>query len=115
MEDGNARFLEGGVEGTKIRDDFAARLAGDGDVARYRRRSAPSSPAALPLLWRAARLREGGGVLGGEERKVEAIENECDGRSWSSSSETWPKGGEAGIVVSDLKERSSPRELEKCD
>lgn len=112
IDECSAWALGGGVEGAKILDDLAPGLAGDGDVAKYKSKSAPSSPPAL--RWRAARLRVGGGVRGGEARKAEFIEKECVGRSLSSSSETCPKGGEAGMVeTSDAKDRLGPWELAK--
>lgn len=46
MDDGRAAVLDGGVDGAKIRDDLGPALAGEGDVARYNSKSAPSSPAA---------------------------------------------------------------------
>lgn len=73
MDDGSAAALEGGVDGAKILDDFEPALAGDGDVARYKRRSAPSSPAALLLCWRCERGLVGGGVRGGDEWNLEEL------------------------------------------
>lgn len=69
MEEGRAMFLGGGVEGGCIRDLLVG-LAGEGEVARNRRRSAPSSPD-LPFRSLLRRpilpLFRGGGVRGGEE------------------------------------------------
>ncbi len=86
MEEGNASIFGGGVEGGCIRAREVG-FAGDGEVARYSSRSAPSSPD-LPffsLLRRpaSARLRVGEGVRGGDDR----ILNEWAGRVISSSSE----------------------------
>lgn len=85
MEDGRAMFLGGGVDGGCIRA-LDVGLAGDGDVARNRSRSAPSSPD-LPFrsLLRRPRLPwfRGGGVRGGDE----CILKECIGNASSSSSE----------------------------
>lgn len=110
MDDGNACALEGGVYGANTREDLTPGFAGGGDVARYRSKSAPSSPPALRR--RAARLRVGGGVRGGEARKAEFIEKEWVGRTSSSSSEICPKGGEAGMVeTSEVKDKLGPWEL----
>lgn len=112
MDDGNACTLEGGVAGAKSREDFMPGFAGEGEAAKYNRRSAPSSP---PVLrWRALRPLVGGGVRGGEARKAEFNVKECVGRtSSSSSSEICPNGGEAGIVeTSELKDRLGPWEFE---
>lgn len=79
MDDGNAWFLEGGVEGANTRDDLAPGLAGEGDVARYRSKSAPSSPPTLRC--RIARLRVGGGVRGGEPLNAGFMQNESVARS----------------------------------
>lgn len=76
-------FLGGGVDGRSIRDLFGL-TAGDGDAARYRRRSAPSWPpsAPSPLF---LKVRDCiGGVRGGEDRMFAA--NECAGKRSSSSS-----------------------------
>ena len=55
-------------------------------------------------------------MRGGEERNAEFIEKECVGISLSSSSDTWPKVGEAGMVAtSDANDRLAPWELEKWD
>jgi len=86
MDEGSAMFFGGGVEGGCIRD-LAVGFAGEGEVARKRSRSAPSSPdfPVLSLLQRPKlpRLRTGGGVRGGDDRML----NECAGRASSSSSE----------------------------
>ena len=68
-------------------------LAGEGEVARYMRRSTPSSPfPLLPLtLLRRPRGRVGGGVLGGEAWKVA-------GREGVDESDDGPKVGESGIA-----------------
>ena len=42
IDEGSARLLCGGVEGGRMLDDRGR--AGEGDVARYRSKSAPSSP-----------------------------------------------------------------------
>ena len=59
----------------------------------------------------------GGGVRGGDDRKVEFIEKECVGMSLlSSSSDTCPKVGEAGMVdMSEANDMLCPWELEKWD
>lgn len=72
IEDGRACVFEGGVEGAKILG-FAPGFAGEGDVAKYSSRSAPSSAFALPLRFRAAEDRDGGGVRGGEAWKREVF------------------------------------------
>lgn len=115
IEEGRAWSLGGGVEGGNIRDEFAPGFAGEGDVARNRSKSA--SPAALTLRWRAARLRVGGGVRGGEEWNTEeSIRKDCEGRSLLSSSETGPNVGESAIVdISEAKERCGACMLENCD
>src|ERR1700709_2958816 len=86
MDEGKAIFLGGGVDGGCIRA-LPVGFAGEGDVARKRSRSAPSSPdlPVLPLLCRPKlpRFRTGGGVRGGDDRML----NECVGRASSSSSE----------------------------
>jgi len=87
MDEGNAGFLGGGVEGGAIRVREVG-LAGEGDVARNSSKSAPSSPS-LPFLslFRRPplpRLRMGGGVRGGEERMAL---NEWTGSEFSSSSD----------------------------
>lgn len=85
MDEGSAIFLGGGVDGGCIRA-LDVGLAGDGEVARNRSRSAPSSPD-LPFLSLLRRPRlprfRGGGVRGGEEW----ILKECVGSTSSSSSE----------------------------
>lgn len=86
IDDGSGEFLGGGVDGGCI---LAREVltAGDGEVARYKSKSAPSSPD-LPVFsfcirFMLARFRIGGGVLGGEER----ILKECVGNKSPSSSE----------------------------
>lgn len=74
MEDGRGVDLGGGVEGAMMRGLLDAGCAGDGDVAKYMRRLASSSPvcpsraaaAAVNPLWRrrADRATAGGGVRG---------------------------------------------------
>jgi hypothetical protein len=69
-EEGNAEFLGGGVEGGCIRLALAVGFAGEGDVARYKSKSAPSSPdfPFFSLLRRKLpRLRGGEGVRGGDD------------------------------------------------
>lgn len=81
MDDGRAAVLDGGVDGAKIRDDFGAALAGEGDVAKYNSKSAPSSPAAWLLRGRNERGLVGGGVRGGDEWNLEEFRlKECSGR-----------------------------------
>jgi hypothetical protein len=87
MDEGKAGFLGGGVEGgaMRVRD---VGLAGDGEVAKYSSKSAPSSPS-LPFLslfrrLPLPRLRIGEGVRGGDERMWL---NEWTGSEFSSSSD----------------------------
>lgn len=101
-DDGKTPGLEGGVVGGKMIRDLIAALAGEGEVARYSRRSAPSSPAAF-LRLRNDRAFVGGGVRGGEERKLEAcIAKECRRGLCSSSSD--PKSNEAESGMSDMND-----------
>lgn len=65
IDDGSAEDVDGGVVG--INRDFD--IAGDGDVARYRSKSAPSSPV-LFLPGRDGFIIRRGGVLGGLEWNV---------------------------------------------
>ena len=97
--------LGGGVEGASIVGFDEPGRAGVGDVARYMRRFASSSPvfpsraapAALKPLWRrrAERATSGGGVRGargGDDLWWERfIWNEVIGRSSSSSSDSFTK------------------------
>lgn len=110
MAEGATCLFEGGVDGANTRADLTPGFAGDGDVARYRSKSAPSSPAALLLRWRAARLLVGGGVRGGEDRYADdLIRYGRADKCASSSSETWPKGGDSGTVDTfDTKDRFGP-------
>ena len=86
IDEGSAGFLGGGVEGGCIRAR-AVGFAGEGDVARYNNKSAPSSPdfPFLSLLRRPKlpRLRRGDGVRGGDELTLK----EWTGSEFSSSSE----------------------------
>jgi hypothetical protein len=84
MDEGNAMFFGGGVEGGCMRR-LAAGFAGDGDVARYRRRSAPSSAVLFGLTVRSfvKRLLAAGGGVRGEDRTLK----ECIGSASSSSSD----------------------------
>lgn len=106
MDDGSATMLGGGVDGAKILDDRGPALAGEGDVARYKSKSAPSSPAALCLRERNGRSLVGGGVRGGEEWNFEEFKlKECSGRR-GSSSDMGPNGGDIGTVdVCETNER----------
>ena len=104
-EDGRGVDFIGGVVGgwtmVLARD---APFAGDGEVARYMRRSAPSSPVFgvrdqetwLIFLIR----RSGGGVCGGDEViRVEVLMLKlCTGRSVSSSSLNSGDGGSSAMV-----------------
>ena len=98
MDEGSGVCFVGRVEGGNI-GVLVTRIAGDGEAARKRRRSAPSFP---PFVWedwgelskallrrRAERARSGGGVRGGEEDiwGSEDSWKEWSGRSWSSSSD----------------------------
>lgn len=144
IEDGNARaaFRGGGVEGGSMRDFAAADVilslgwAGEGDCARYSRRSTPSwlafplpLPAILTFLSLPRRLRllwRMGGVEGGEERDAR---KECTGpplppgRSSSSSfasssSESDAKLGDSRASEMRLEvwknETSGPVDVVKC-
>jgi hypothetical protein len=120
MEDGRGVDLGGGVDGAGIRVFEDPLRAGEGEVARYMRRFASSSPL-RPFLdtsgrvkpfWRrrAERATAGGGVRGarggGEERKRELIWKEVIGRSSSSSSDMKGDLGSSGTVdVSDTNDR----------
>ena len=93
IDEGRAMFRGGGVDGGYMRL-LPVGLAGDGEVARYSNRSAPSWPD-LPLLFlkvllgpEVARPRPEGGVRGGEEPMfMEVILKECIGSMSSSSSD----------------------------
>ena len=76
-------------------------------MARYSSRSASSSPVALPFRWRNDRDLVGGGVRGGEELNFEeCMLNEWRGSLWLSSSDSFPKEGESGMVgPSDANDR----------
>lgn len=96
-DEGRAACCEGGVEGGGSLEVLASRLAGEGELARKRRRSAPSSPRiGLPPFWlRVVLVRFGGGVRGGEEPIIDEVNwKECIGRSLSSSSEGGSEVGE---------------------
>ena len=82
-EEGRARFLGGGVEGGCIRAREVG-FAGDGEVARYNSKSAPSFTDFPFLSSRRApfRLRPGGGVRG-----EDLMLNEWAGKVSSSSSD----------------------------
>lgn len=127
MDEGRSRpllppFCWGGVVGTSrcgcAREDLTA---GEGDAARYSRRSAPSSPVlpALPSLVRRLRLRVCmGGVRGGEaDRTTALVVKEWAGRRSSSSSEGVAKLGEASSLVRRRvwkKDTSGPVDVVKC-
>ena len=66
-DDGSADDLDGGVVGMYLVLGIAA-LAGEGDVARYSNKSAPSSP--VPLLRLMGLIMRRGGVLGGLEWNI---------------------------------------------
>lgn len=115
--------LEGGVDGGSILV-LVEGTAGDGEAARYKRRSAPSSPdfagpepAGLSLMRRLGigRLRIGG-VVGGDERKL--VLNDCVGKRSSSSSELAAKLGETSssaiLRAPWKKETSGPVDVVKC-
>lgn len=92
--------LEGGVEGGSILV-LVDGTAGDGEAARYSRRSAPSWPdltgsplAPWSLVRRLGNIRlRIGGVVGGEDRIFVAL-NDCTGKRSSSSSEAAAKFGD---------------------
>lgn len=119
IDEGRGVDFIGGVEGASMRDLEEPCRAGDGEVARYMRRFASSSPApsraaaaAVNPDWRrrAERATAGGGVRGargGEEWICERLNwNEVMGRSSSSSSERRGDLGSSGTVeVSETKER----------
>ncbi len=91
IDDGNAiSFRGGGVDGGSIRV-LDVDMAGEGEVAKYINKSAPSSPifsfdapfASLPRRTLTLRLRMGG-VRGGDDWPTW---KECTGRRSSSSAE----------------------------
>lgn len=112
-EDGSGVDLQGGVEGGWMMVlASAGPFAGEGEVARYIKRSAPSSPVLgvrdqetlLNFLIR----RSGGGVVGGDEViRVEALMLKlATGMSASSSSLNSGDGGSSAIVEpSEMKDR----------
>lgn len=123
IDDGNAISLRGGgVEGGSIRVILAVDMAGEGEVARYMSKSAPSSPtfsfgAPLPSLPRrrfTLRLRMGG-VRGGDDGSTW---KEWIGSRSSSSSAGAAKLGDVrsteGRRVPWKKETSGPFEVVKC-
>lgn len=123
MDEGRARsFFDGGVEGGSMRVRPEGK-AGDGDAARYRRRSAPSSPDLLPvvvaiLLGRRFRfLLRIGGVRGGDDR-LASTRKECMPRISSSSSEGAAKFSDVrsteGRRVPRKNDTSGPFEVVKC-
>lgn len=113
IDEGRAIFLGGGVDGGCMRA-LEAGFAGDGEVARKRRRSAPSSPdlpfLSLPLRPRLPRLRAGGGVRGGEECMLK----EWVGRASSSSSDTAAKLFSCMCAAPRKKGKSGPADVVKC-
>jgi len=119
IDDGRGVAFSGGVEGANTRVLDEPGFAGEGEVARYIKRLASSSPVwpsraeglkAL-LRRRADRATAGGGVRGarsgGEERIWELpIWNELIGKSSSSSSESNGEGWLSGMVsVSETKDK----------
>ena len=106
MDDGSSYlFFAGGVDGGSIRVLFDL-TAGEGEAARYKSRSAPSSPVFPPLLAPSSLLRldgnerpDIGGVRGGEDRTV-GTWNECAGKRSSSSSSGAVKLGDVNSLVS---------------
>jgi hypothetical protein len=106
-------FFGGGVDGGWMRARDAG-LAGEGDVARYRSRSAPSSPdlpaLSLPLRPKLPRLRPGGGVRGGEDRRLK----EWVGRASSSSSDGAAKLFSCCMWAPRKNGKSGPADVVKC-
>ena len=138
IEDGRSRrplpaLCWGGVLGisSSVEDDCCVArdvdlTAGEGEAARYMRRSAPSSPD-LPLalllppasLVRRLRLRVCmGGVRGGDAARTTVLAlKECAGKRSSSSSDGVVKLGEAsslGWIRFWKKETLGPVEVVKC-
>lgn len=125
IDDGRAKFRGGGVDGGCKRL-LPLGLAGDGEVARYNNRSAPSWPdfplACLKLLLRpdVARPRPEGGVRGGEEPMfIDVILKECIGSISSSSSDVamkfcvWRSLGR--LEVPRYSDISGPADVVKCE
>jgi hypothetical protein len=112
MDEGRAIFLGGGVDGGCMRAREAG-FAGEGEVARNRSRSAPSSPDlpffSLAVRLRLLRLRTGGGVRGGEDRMLK----EWVGRASSSSSDAAAKLFSC-MCAPRKKGKSGPAEVVKC-
>lgn len=111
-DDGNGVDLHGGVDGGWTTVLVCCIFAVDGDVARWRSKSAPSSPVFgvrdHETLCTFFIRRSGGGVCGGDEvMRVEALMVKLwTGRSASSSSLNSGDGGSSGIVEpSEMKER----------
>lgn len=112
-DEGSGVDLQGGVEGgwmtVLARDAFTA---GDGEVARYMSRSAPSSPVLgvrdQETWFIFLKCLSGGGVRGGEDviRVVLLMLKLVMGRSASSSSLNSGDGGSSGMVeVSEMNDR----------
>lgn len=127
IDDGSGVDLGGGVVGAYTRGLDELGCAGDGEVARYIKRLASSSPfislrdEALKALFRsrAERATAGGGVRGargGEDRICEfRTWKEVIGRSSSSSSDRSEGEGLSGTVeVSETKDRLGAWVRPKC-
>lgn len=121
IEDGSARsFRGGGVDGGSI-PVLDVDMAGEGEVAKYMSKSAPSSGfpfdaprASLPRRMLMLRLRIGG-VRGGDDWSTW---KECKGSRPSSSSAGAAKLGDVrsteGLRVPWKKETSGPFDVVKC-
>lgn len=124
IDEGKAMLRGGGVDGGYMRL-LPVGLAGEGEVARYNNRSAPSWPdfplfLKLLLCPEVARPRPEGGVRGGEEPIcMEVILKECMGSISSSSSDpaikfcVWLSPGK--LEVPRKSDMSGPADVVKCE
>jgi hypothetical protein len=112
IDDGSGAGFDGGVDGAMARFDapFIA-AAGDGEVARYSSRSAPSSPAAPSFLLRCRRPRGrlGGGVRGGDPWKTAGMASSSFSNRGDSeiveALETKEKLGASAVDAAKLAEK----------